>query len=313
MARDHHSTDHHKQHHHGAEHHAAPHRTPDNHAEIGLIGLGVMGSNLALNIEEHGFSVAVYNRTTEKTQRFISDFAGRNFIGSTSLEEFVRALKRPRKILLMIAAGDPVDAMLLRLRPLLEPGDIVIDAGNSWFEDTQRRAAELADEKLHYVGMGVSGGEEGARHGPSLMPGGPSDAYRLLRPVLEAIAAKTDSGACVAYIGPGGSGDFVKMVHNGIEYGVMQLIAEAYALITCTLNGSPMEIAEIFDEWNAGALESFLIELTARVLSVRDTESLYSTLQVRREPASGRFRRRSILAFPCLQSRRRWMRVLFPR
>jgi len=242
-------------------------------APIGIIGLGVMGRNIALNIEEHGFAVAIWNRTTEKTERFINECAGKRFVGTKTLEEFTAALKRPRRIMLMVQAGGPVDAMIDSLRPLLAPGDILIDGGNSWFKDTQRRAADLTKNNVHFFGIGVSGGEEGARHGPSLMPGGPSEAYEHIRPVLEAIAAKTDSGPCVAYIGPDGAGHFVKMVHNGIEYGNMQLIAEAYDILHKTNGLKTAQLADIFAEWNRGPLESFLIELTARIFTVRDEEN----------------------------------------
>jgi len=248
-------------------------KADSNQAPIGIIGLGVMGRNLALNIEEHGFAPAIWNRTTEKTRRFINEYAGKRFIGTTTLEEFTAALNRPRKIILMVPAGEPVDAMIDSLRPLLAPGDILIDGGNSWFKDTRRRAADLAGHNVHFFGIGVSGGEEGARHGPSLMPGGPPQAYRHIRPVLEAIAAKTDSGPCVTYIGPDGAGHFVKMVHNGIEYGDMQLIAEAYDILRQAGGLDAPHLAEVFARWNRGPLESFLIELTARIFTVRDEET----------------------------------------
>ena len=196
-------------------------------AEFGVIGLGVMGENLAFNIEEHGFPVSVWNLETEWVDRFLKRSDGRKFTGTKSLQEFTKSLARPRRILIMIKAGDPVDQTLENLAPLLKPGDIVIDGGNSWFKDTQRREASMRKKNLNFFGMGVSGGEEGARHGPSLMPGGARDAYEHVKPILQAIAAKTDSGSCATYVGRDGAGHFVKMVHNGIEYGDMQLIAES--------------------------------------------------------------------------------------
>jgi 6-phosphogluconate dehydrogenase len=242
-------------------------------SQFGMIGLGVMGANLALNIEEHGFSVAVWNREAEKTQRFAADNAGKKFTATMTLEEFVNALERPRQIMLMIKAGSPVDEMLDKLLPLLADGDVVIDGGNSWFKDTQLRAARLLEHKLHFVGSGVSGGEDGARFGPSLMPGGTRESWEGIRPVFEAIAATSDSGPCVTYCGPDGAGHFVKMVHNGIEYGDMQLIAEAYDLLRRGLGLGAEALADIFDEWNRGPLQSFLIEITAKIFRKRDPQS----------------------------------------
>jgi 6-phosphogluconate dehydrogenase len=242
-------------------------------AQFGMIGLAVMGSNLALNVEDHGFTVAVWNREPERVRQFMAENAGKKFIGTVELQDFVRALERPRRIMLLIKAGAPVDQMLDRLQPMLEEGDVVIDGGNSWFKDTQARTARLADTKLHFVGSGVSGGEDGARYGPSLMPGGTRESWDSIRPIFEAIAAKSDSGACVTYCGPDGAGHYVKMVHNGIEYGDMQLIAEAYDLLRRGLGSSAEELAQIFDEWNRGPLQSFLIEITAKIFRVRDPES----------------------------------------
>jgi len=242
-------------------------------SRLGVIGLGVMGSNLALNVEEHGFPVTVWNRDPEKTRRFLSRHRGKRFGGAETLDEFVARVGRPRRILIMIQAGEPVDLMIDHLGPLLEEGDILIDGGNSWFEDTRRRATELAEEGLHFFGLGVSGGQEGARFGPSLMPGGDPGAYKHLQPILEAVAARSDSGPCVAWLGPDGAGHFVKMVHNGIEYGDMQLIAEAYDLLRRVGGLRTEEIAGVFAEWNLGPLESFLIELAAKVLTVRDEET----------------------------------------
>ncbi len=238
-----------------------------------MIGLGVMGANLALNVEEHGFTVAVWNREAEKTRQFAAANAQKKFTATTTIEEFVGALERPRRIMLMIKAGAPVDEMLDKLLPLLESGDVVIDGGNSWFKDTQLRAARLIERNLHFVGSGVSGGEDGARFGPSLMPGGTRESWESIRAIFEAIAARSDSGPCVTYCGPNGAGHFVKMVHNGIEYGDMQLIAEAYDLLRRGLGLEADALADIFDEWNRGPLQSFLIEITAKIFRKRDPES----------------------------------------
>jgi 6-phosphogluconate dehydrogenase len=242
-------------------------------SEFGVIGLAVMGRNLALNINDHGFSVAAWNLERPMTDKFLADNPGRTLSGVDSLAELVGALEKPRRILMMIMAGKPVDSVLEQLKPILEKGDIVIDGGNTHFQETRRREADLAKLGINFVGMGVSGGEEGARHGPSLMPGGTAFAWDRLKPVLESIAAKTDSGPCVTHVGPDGAGHYVKMVHNGIEYGDMQLIAEAYDLMGRGLGMSAPEIGEVFAKWNEGALSSFLIELTAKVLAVKDEET----------------------------------------
>jgi 6-phosphogluconate dehydrogenase len=249
------------------------HKYNDNSARFGVIGLAVMGSNLALNVSDHGFAVAVWNRGIETTEQFLNDNPGRNLIGAETLEEFTRALERPRRIMIMIKAGDPVDQIIEKLKPLLEEGDILIDGGNSWFKDTQRREQQLRASGLNFFGVGVSGGEEGARYGPSLMPGGSEKAYEHIQPILEAIAAQTESGPCTTYVGPDGAGHFVKMVHNGIEYGDMQLIAEVYDFLQRAVGLDAEELADIFAEWNRGPLESFLIELTAKIFTVRDEES----------------------------------------
>ncbi|HLH26564.1 MAG TPA: NADP-dependent phosphogluconate dehydrogenase, partial [Chloroflexota bacterium] len=240
-------------------------------ARYGLIGLAVMGENLTLNIEQHGFPIAVFNRTAERTRRFAEGAAkGKQITPTYSIPEFMEALERPRRIILMVQAGRAVDAVLDELRPYLEPGDVVVDGGNSLFVDTRRRCEEMSAAGINYFGMGVSGGEEGARWGPSIMPGGPREAYPELEPMLVKIAAQVEDGPCVAYIGPGGSGHYVKMVHNGIEYGDMQMICEAYALMKGLLGLKPAEMSEIFTEWNQGILDSFLIEITADILKQKD-------------------------------------------
>jgi 6-phosphogluconate dehydrogenase len=239
-------------------------------ADFGVIGLGTMGRNLALNIESRGVTVAVWNREADWTESFIRDHAGKGFTGTTSLEALIAAVEHPRRILMMIPAGAPVDEMIGRLRPLLEPGDVLIDGGNSLFADTARREKALAEDGLHFVGCGVSGGEDGARLGPSLMPGGSKDAWVVLRPVLEAIAAMTEAGPCVTHVGLGGAGHYVKMVHNGIEYADMQLIAESWDLMRRAGGLTVLETADVFDQWNSGPLESFLIELTAQICRVID-------------------------------------------
>jgi 6-phosphogluconate dehydrogenase len=238
-----------------------------------MIGLGVMGQNLALNIEEHGTSLAVWNLESEWTDRFLAENRGKKFVGTKSLAELVRAVERPRRIMMMIKAGKPVDQTIDNILSFLEPGDILIDGGNSWFKDTEARAQRLEGKQLHFVGSGVSGGEDGARLGASLMPGGTKEAWNRIRPVFESIAASSDSGPCVTHVGPGGSGHFVKMVHNGIEYGDMQLIAEAYELLRRGMGLSAAELAEVFTEWNQGELESFLIEVSAKIFRVRDPET----------------------------------------
>ncbi|HET6385648.1 MAG TPA: NADP-dependent phosphogluconate dehydrogenase, partial [Armatimonadota bacterium] len=242
--------------------------------QFGMIGLAVMGSNLALNVADHGFRVSAWNREPEMVDSFMQKVSGNEQVkGYKDLKEFVDSLERPRVIMMLIKAGAPVDATIKTLTPMLDRGDIIIDGGNSWFEDTQRREKECQANGINFFGSGVSGGEEGARHGPSLMPGGNPDAWQHVRPIFEAIAAKTDSGACVTYCGPDGAGHFVKTVHNGIEYGDMQLIAEAYNIMRDGLGMSAGEMAEVFNEWNQGELDSFLIEITAKVLSVKDEET----------------------------------------
>ncbi|OUM98593.1 MAG: phosphogluconate dehydrogenase (NADP(+)-dependent, decarboxylating) [Paenibacillaceae bacterium ZCTH02-B3] len=243
-------------------------------AHIGVMGLAVMGRNLALNIESRGYTVAVYNRSPEKTRDLLeTDGRGRRLLGAFSISEFVGLLERPRKIIVMVQAGAGTDAAIEALVPHLEEGDILIDGGNAHFPDTQRRFRELSAKGIRFLGMGVSGGEEGALKGPALMPGGPEEAYRAVEPILTAIAAKVNGDPCCTYIGPDGSGHFVKMVHNGIEYGDMQLICEAYHLLRDVAGLSVEELHETFAEWNKGELDSYLIQITADILSKRDPET----------------------------------------
>ncbi|MFW5689382.1 MAG: NAD(P)-binding domain-containing protein, partial [Spirochaetota bacterium] len=238
-------------------------------ADIGLIGLAVMGQNLVLNMADHGYSVAVYNRTDEKTDRFIEGPAkGKTITGSHAIEEFVAKLDRPRRIILMVKAGPVVDTFIERLLPHLEQGDIVIDGGNSHFPDTMRRVDELAEKGILFIGTGISGGEEGARTGPSIMPGGNADAWPHVKEILQSIAAKTPDGEpCCDWVGDGGAGHYVKMVHNGIEYGDMQLIGEAYHLMHDGLGLEYEQLHEIFESWNQGELDSFLIEITRDIMA----------------------------------------------
>ncbi|WP_088892185.1 decarboxylating NADP(+)-dependent phosphogluconate dehydrogenase [Leptolyngbya ohadii] len=242
---------------------------------FGLIGLAVMGENLALNVERNGFPVSVYNRTTSVTDKFMQTRAqGKNFYAAHTLEDFVQSLERPRRILIMVKAGSPVDAVMNQLKPLLQEGDMIIDGGNSLYTDTERRVQEMEATGLSFIGMGVSGGEEGALNGPSLMPGGTEAAYREIEPIVTKIAAQVDDGPCVTYIGPGGSGHYVKMVHNGIEYGDMQLIAEAYDLLKNTLGLDHLQLHEVFAEWNTtDELNSFLIEITADIFKKLDPDT----------------------------------------
>lgn len=242
--------------------------------QIGVIGLAVMGKNLALNIESRGYSVSVFNRSYEKTEAFLNEEAkGKNFFGGKSIEEFVHSLEKPRKILLMVKAGPATDATIESLKPYLEKGDILIDGGNTLFEDTIRRNKELDKTGIHFIGTGVSGGEEGALKGPSIMPGGQKEAYELVAPIFEAISAKVDGQPCTDYIGPDGAGHYVKMVHNGIEYGDMQLISEAYFILKNVLGLDTKELHEVFAEWNKGELDSYLIEITADIFTKVDDET----------------------------------------
>ncbi|MDP4097138.1 NADP-dependent phosphogluconate dehydrogenase [Paenibacillus sp. P96] len=241
--------------------------------QIGVVGLAVMGKNLALNIESKGFSVSLYNRSAEKTKELLEESPGKNFVGTYSVEEFVQSLEVPRRILIMVKAGQPTDDTINQLVPYLDEGDILIDGGNAYFPDTQRRNKELSAKGLRFIGAGVSGGEEGALKGPAIMPGGQKEAYELVEPILTAISAKVNGDACSTYIGPDGAGHYVKMVHNGIEYGDMQLIGEAYHILKDVLNVSTSELHEIFTEWNNGELDSYLIEITADIFSKTDPDT----------------------------------------
>jgi 6-phosphogluconate dehydrogenase len=245
---------------------------PTTPSPFGLIGLAVMGQNLALNVQSRGFQVSVFNRSPEATLDFVAAHPGRHFVGAPTLVEFVASLAKPRTVMLMVKAGAPVDAVIEQLVPLLDAGDIVIDGGNSLYTDTERRSAALAAKGLRFVGAGVSGGEEGARKGPSIMPGGPASTWQVLKPIFESIAARVDGQPCVMHIGEGGAGHYVKMVHNGIEYGDMQLICEAYALFQAA-GLSTDAMAEVFGRWNEGDLQSYLIQITAEILRQRDAES----------------------------------------
>ncbi len=245
-----------------------------NSSDIGLIGLAVMGENLVLNMESKGFQVSVFNRTTEVTEKFAANRgAGKNFVAAKTIEEFVASLAKPRKIMIMVKAGAAVDAVINQLLPHLDKGDVVIDGGNSLYSDTQRREEALSAKGLNYLGIGVSGGEEGALKGPSLMPGGTKNAWEIVSPIYRKIAAQVEGEPCCRYMGPGGAGHYVKMVHNGIEYGDMQLICEAYASLNDVLSLDADELHEVFDTWNKGDLDSFLIEITANIFRRRDPDT----------------------------------------
>ncbi len=244
-------------------------------ANVGLIGLAVMGQNLVLNMERNGYTVAVYNRTTSTMQNFVAQHPDKKLIPCVTLEKLVASLERPRKVLIMVKAGAGVDAVISGLAPLLDEGDLIMDGGNSYYRDTERRSVELAAQNLNFMGVGISGGEEGALWGPSIMPGGPRETWRSVQDMLEAISAKApeDGKPCVTYLGPRGAGHYVKMVHNGIEYGDMQLIAEAYAVLQGALGLSAAELADIFGQWNQGELDSFLIDITATIFKKIDEET----------------------------------------
>lgn len=241
-------------------------------ADVGMIGLAVMGANLARNLERNGFACAVYNRSGEVTERFMQEQAGKRFIAASSLQQFVASIERPRRIFIMIKAGSAVDDIIETILPLLSPEDILIDGGNANFRDTMRRVERCNEAGIEFLGVGISGGEEGALNGASIMPGGSREAWELVRPLLEKIAAYAE-GPCTTYIGPDGAGHFVKTVHNGIEYADMQLIAEAYDLLRTVGNRRPPELAAIFNRWNGGVLQSFLIEITATIFAQADEET----------------------------------------
>jgi 6-phosphogluconate dehydrogenase len=242
-------------------------------SQIGVIGLAVMGKNLALNIESRGYSVSVFNRSPDRTQSFIQEHPERKLVGTFTMEEFVQSLERPRKILLMVKAGKPTDETITQLTTFLDRGDIIIDGGNSFFQDTIRRNKVLEKAGIHFIGTGVSGGEEGALKGPSIMPGGQKEAYKLVEDILTSISAKVNGDPCCTYIGPDGAGHYVKMVHNGIEYGDMQLISEAYYLLKKVLKMDAQELHQVFAEWNKGELDSYLIEITADIFTKIDHET----------------------------------------
>jgi 6-phosphogluconate dehydrogenase len=240
---------------------------------VGLIGLAVMGKNLALNIADHGYSVAVYNRSKEKTDNLLDESKDKNIIGAYTLEEFVDSLEKPRKIIMMVKAGKAVDDMIMQLLPLISPGDLLMDGGNSNYIDTMERSNMLKENNIHFLGTGISGGEEGARNGPAIMPGGSTPAYNMMEKILTDISAKVGGVPCSTYIGNDGAGHFVKMVHNGIEYADMQLIVEAYSILKQVLGLTPPEFHEIFSDWNKGELNSYLIEITADIFTKKDPES----------------------------------------
>ena len=243
-----------------------------SNSDFGLIGLAVMGQNLVLNVESRGFQVSVYNRTTRAMEEFVAQHPDKKIMGEATLEGFVNSLASPRKIMIMVKAGGPVDAVIESLLPLLDKGDIIIDGGNSLYTDTERRDKWLGDLGLRFIGAGVSGGEEGARKGPSIMPGGPTSTWDVMKPIFESISAKVDGEPCVTHIGTGGAGHYVKMIHNGIEYGDMQLICEAYNIFKAA-GFTPAELATVFTDWNNGDLESYLIQITAKIFEQNDPET----------------------------------------
>jgi len=247
---------------------------PDPTCDIGLIGLAVMGQNLVLNMNDHGFKVAVFNRTVSKVDDFVNNEAkGTQVVGAHSMEEFIALLKRPRRVMLMVKAGDTVDQMIDHILPHLEPGDILIDGGNSLFTDSNRRTKSLAEKGILFIGTGVSGGEEGARRGPSIMPGGNPAAWPFVKPIFQGIAAKVEDGTpCCDWVGEDGAGHYVKMVHNGIEYGDMQLICEAYDLLKHGLGLTPDELHDVFVDWNKGELDSYLIEISSQIFAKKDED-----------------------------------------
>jgi len=245
----------------------------ESNLDIGMVGLGVMGRNLLLNMADHGYSVGGLDTDAAKVKSLLAEAAGKKAGATTDAKEFVAMLRKPRAIMMLVPAGKPVDAVIREMMPLLSPGDLLIDAGNSHFNDTDLRNKALAEKSFHFFGMGVSGGESGARHGPSMMPGGPKEAYERVRPILEAVSAKVNNEPCVAYLGPGSAGHYVKMVHNGIEYGLMQLISETYDVMKRVMGLSNEELHGVYDGWNRGDLNGFLMEITADIFRQKDDKS----------------------------------------
>jgi 6-phosphogluconate dehydrogenase len=260
-------------------------------SEIGMVGLGVMGRNLVLNMADHGFSVVGYDKDAAKVEALRKESAERNIRGAANIVDFIAPLRQPRAIMMLVPAGPPVDSVIKDLLPHLDKGDLIIDAGNSYFKDTDVRARNLAARGIQFIGVGVSGGEEGARHGPSIMPGGPKEAYERVRPVFEAAAAKVNGEPCVTWLGPGSAGHFVKMVHNGIEYGVMQLIAETYDLMKRGLGLNDDEVCEVYASWNKGELNGYLVEISSHIFSKPDEKTgkrlIDEILDVARQTGTG--------------------------
>ena len=266
-------------------------KQPQQQYEIGMVGLGVMGRNLVMNMADHSFSVAGYDRDAAKVEELRKESAERNIDGVANILDFIALLRKPRAIMMLVPAGAPVDSVIKDLLPHLDKGDLIIDAGNSYFKDTDLRARNLAAKGIHFLGVGVSGGEEGARHGPSIMPGGPKEAYERVRPVFEAVAAKVSGDPCVTWLGPGSAGHFVKMVHNGIEYAVMQLFAEAYDLMKRGLGLNDDELHDVFSTWNNGELNGYLMEITSHIFSTVDKKTgkrlIDEILDVARQKGTG--------------------------
>jgi 6-phosphogluconate dehydrogenase len=264
---------------------------PEERSEIGMVGLGVMGRNLVLNMADHGFSVAGYDKNAKQVEALRHESKEHDVLGTTDIQEFTAQLRQPRAVMMLVPAGAPVDSVIKDLLPHLNKGDLIIDAGNSYFKDTDLRARSLAAKGIQFLGVGVSGGEEGARHGPSIMPGGPKEAYERVRPIFEAVAAKVNGDPCVTWLGPGSAGHFVKMVHNGIEYGVMQLIAETYDLMKRGLGLSDDELHDVYGKWNQGELNSYLVEITSHIFSRHDEKTgerlIDEILDVARQKGTG--------------------------
>ena len=246
---------------------------PQQRYEISMVGLGVMGRNLVLNMADHGFAVAGYDKDAAKVEALRQESKGHDVRGAANIKEFIALLRRPRAIMMLVPAGAPVDSVIQDILPHLDKGDLIIDGGNSYFKDTDLRARNLAAQGIQFLGVGVSGGEEGARHGPSIMPGGPKEAYERVRPVFEAVAAKVSGDPCVTWLGPGSAGHFVKMVHNGIEYGMMQLLAETYDLMKRGLGLNDDELHDAFSAWNDGELNGYLMEITGQIFAKQDAKT----------------------------------------